>query len=190
MFCPACKGELELQDDSKRADGMQPPWYSYVCQRCNWNVGWARTPELAALVVERKLTDIERRTITDHFITAEQAQRAADMLGGIVTGNVLSDEDYRDITLLRKWVRQIIARDAQAQADLIKALEIQRANGTKLDHILALVKEANQTIRQPASNYFETDEPPDDPHSGTNAYGEEPSSPSSPARLEIRSCCQ
>lgn len=30
---------------------------------------------------------------------------AVDMLGGIVTGNVLTPEDYTDLSILRKWIR-------------------------------------------------------------------------------------
>lgn len=43
-------------------------------------------------------------------IVPEHVLRAADRLGGVVTGNALSDEDYADLSLLRAWVHMFDER--------------------------------------------------------------------------------
>lgn len=54
--CPQCGGHLELVDDTGYGDGMRPrAWCTWVCESCRWIAGYAKTPELADRVLERKI---------------------------------------------------------------------------------------------------------------------------------------
>lgn len=48
-----------------------------------------------------ELVDDDAVEIPDRVI------EAVDMLGGIVTGNVLTPEDYTNLSILRKWMREL-----------------------------------------------------------------------------------
>lgn len=56
--CPQCGGKLELVDDTGYGDGMRPgAWCTWVCESCRWVAGYAKTPELADRVLERKIAE-------------------------------------------------------------------------------------------------------------------------------------